>query len=120
MYRLLLHPNIERQLAQLPRPFAERLARAMRDLQSFPRPPQSKALGQHIYRLRLGDYRMVYAVFDNEQVIFVGKVARRSEKTYRELAALLAAARQAATQEPPATSAKTPAFARKKKGKKDR
>ncbi|MBI4770343.1 MAG: type II toxin-antitoxin system RelE/ParE family toxin [Chloroflexi bacterium] len=102
MYRLLLHPKIEKQLARIPQPLAERLARAIRDLRSSPRPAQAKALGQELYRLRLGDYRIVYAVFDSEQVVFVGKVARRSEQTYRDLTRILATARAAAAQRPPA------------------
>jgi mRNA interferase RelE/StbE len=121
MYRVFLHPDIEKQLQRLPRPFLERIAHVIRGLGNLPRPAQVKALGQELYRLRLGDYRIVYAVFDDEQVVFVGKVARRSEKTYRDLPALLAAARQAITTLPkpsptlPAPVAAKPAASVRKK-----
>jgi len=59
-----------------------------------PHPPQSKQLARDIYRLRLGEYRIVYVIFDLEQVVFIGKVARRSEKVYRDAASLLAKARK--------------------------
>lgn len=105
MYRLILHPDIEKYLARIPRPFAGRLAEAIQSLQVEPRPTQAKALGAELYRLRLGDYRLVYAVFDDEKVVFVGKVVRRSEKTYRDMVTLLAAARR--TVEKPVSPARS-------------
>ena len=92
MYRLYLHPNIEKQLSRIHKGYAERLANAMRSLREDPRPVQSKHLGQEMYRVREGEYRIVYAVFDKEQVVFVGKIGRRSEKIYRNVAILLATA----------------------------
>jgi len=37
-----------------------------------------------VYRLRIGPYRVIYRVFDEEQVILIGRIARRSEGTYRD------------------------------------
>jgi mRNA interferase RelE/StbE len=93
-YRLLLHPIIEKQLAKIPSAYAQRLADVMRLLSTEPRPDRSKHLTQELYRIRVGEYRIIYAVFDQEQVVFVGKVARRSEKIYRDLNALVATARK--------------------------
>jgi mRNA interferase RelE/StbE len=95
VYRLLFHPKIEKQLSRIPRLYAERLAQTIRNLKNDPRPPQSKHLDQELYRLREGEYRIVYAVFDDEQVVYIGKVERRSERTYRDIARLLVRARQA-------------------------
>jgi mRNA interferase RelE/StbE len=89
VYRLLFHPGVEKQLARIPRIYSERLARAIRNLGTNPRPEQTKHLDKEMYRLREGEYRIVYAVFDEEQIIYVGKVERRSEKTYRDIARLL-------------------------------
>jgi mRNA interferase RelE/StbE len=93
-YRLLLHPNIEKQLGRIPATQAKRLADAMRSLRKDPSPVQCKHLLQELFRIREGEYRIVYAVFDDEHIVYVGKVARRSEKVYRDLTALLAAARK--------------------------
>lgn len=94
MYRLILHPKIEKQLKRIPKAYALRVADAMRALRDEPRPAQAKYLAEEMYRVREGDYRIAYAVFDAEQVVFIGKVARRSEKVYRDVNVLLAAARQ--------------------------
>lgn len=93
MHRLLLHPTIEKQLSKIPPARARRLADAMRALRTDPRPHQSKHLTENLYRIREGEYRIIYAVFDAEAVVFVCKVGRRSEKIYRDLAVLLASAR---------------------------
>jgi len=94
-YRILLHPNIEKQITKIPRSHALRLAEVVRSLKDNPRPAHSKHLTGELYRIREGDYRIVYAVFDVERIVFVGKIGRRSEKFYRDLASLLAAARRA-------------------------
>jgi mRNA interferase RelE/StbE len=99
VYRLLFHPGVEKQLARNPRPYAERLVKAIRALGSDPRPSQVKQLDKEMFRLREGDYRIVYAIFDEERIVYIGKVERRSEKTFREIARLLERARQAVKDE---------------------
>src|SRR3990172_10224825 len=119
MYRILLHPAIEKSISRIPRPLAERLAQAMRGLRTNPHPLQSKPLGQNLFRLRVGEYRIVYAVIPEEKVFFIAKVARRSEKTYRNLAGLLASARKATVPFKPTTlQGSRPTSPKKKKTKK--
>ncbi|MCK4598524.1 type II toxin-antitoxin system RelE/ParE family toxin [Candidatus Bipolaricaulota bacterium] len=43
------------------------------------------SVGLNVYRLRVGDYRVIYKVFDAKGVILIGRAARRSESTYRGL-----------------------------------
>lgn len=90
MYKLLFHPKVEKQLSKVPKKNAERLTKKIRELKVNPRPEQSTHLDREMYRLRDGDYRVVYAVFDEDEVVFVGKVARRNEKTYKDINNILA------------------------------
>ena len=90
VYKLLFHSKIEKQLAKIPKKNAESLADKIRALRKNPRPDQSMHLKREMYRLRDGDYRVIYAVFDDENVVYVGKIARRSEKTYKDINRLLA------------------------------
>ena len=99
MYGLLFHPADEKSLAKIPRAFALRLAKTIRALAEEPRPAQAKHLDQELYRLREGEYSIVYAVFDEDRVVYIGKVERRSEKTYRDIAQLLERVRRATGQE---------------------
>jgi mRNA-degrading endonuclease RelE of RelBE toxin-antitoxin system len=50
-----------------------------------PRPQGVKKLKGAIHRVRAGDWRIIYAVFDKDELIIVGKVARRSKRTYDKL-----------------------------------
>lgn len=36
-----------------------------------------------LWRLRVGDYRIIYGVFDRERLVKIVRVARRREDTYR-------------------------------------
>ena len=57
----------------------------MQALADDPRPPGIVQLEQNVYRLRVGDYRVIYKVLDEERIILIGRIVRRSEGTYRDL-----------------------------------
>jgi len=88
-YTLKLHRDIEKQLARIPSKQRERVIETMRSLRSDPRPAGCIKLDNILYRIREGQYRIIYAIFDNEVVVFICKVARRTETTYRDLQKLL-------------------------------
>ena len=94
-YQLRLLAGVEKHLERLPRPDGERVVQAMRSLRENPRPDGFVHLEDRLYRIRVGRYRVIYAVFDKEVVVLVCKVARRTEATYRDLRSLLRRVRQA-------------------------
>ena len=64
----------------------ERLSQAIDDLAEQPRPHGCKKLEGHdnLYRVRKGDWRISYAVKDDQLIILVIEVAQRSG-AYRNL-----------------------------------
>ncbi len=61
---------------------------AIKQLVNEPRPESClpvKNAPPGTYRVRVGDYRVIYTVLDDEQVIVVARVARQGEGTYRRL-----------------------------------
>jgi mRNA interferase RelE/StbE len=88
-YKLKLLTEIERQLRKIPNPDRERVVDTMRSLAIEPRQAGTLHLIENLYRIRVGNYRIVYAVFDADLVVLVCKVARRTEATYRDIRALL-------------------------------
>jgi mRNA interferase RelE/StbE len=88
-YTLKLHPDIEKRLSRIPEKQRERLVETMRSLSVEPRPHGCQHLQDELYRIREGQYRIIYAIFENEVVIVVCKVTRRTEKTYKDLEGLL-------------------------------
>jgi mRNA-degrading endonuclease RelE of RelBE toxin-antitoxin system len=58
---------------------------ALAGLADQPRARRCVKLTGSIYRLRLGPFRIIYAVFDRDQMVLVGKIARREKDTYDDL-----------------------------------
>jgi mRNA interferase RelE/StbE len=59
---------------------------AIDELAEFPRPAGRtpvRAAPKGTYRIRVGDYRVIYLILDAEQAIVVARVAGRSETSYR-------------------------------------
>ena len=90
MYRLEVSPAADRDLNKLKgrirRQDFERLRDAVRDLAEEP-PPQGvrKIKGaERAYRIRVGNYRVVYEVYDSDKLVLILQVVRRSETTYRQ------------------------------------
>ncbi len=82
MYRRELTKRAQRDLDKLSGDDLERVVAVIRGLRDNPRPHGAKKIRGPIYRLRLGDWRIVYAVFDKDQLVIVGKVALRTKRTY--------------------------------------
>ena len=79
-----LGPAAQRQLRRLPPGDAARLRGPILALAIDPRPPgATKLAGTDLWRLRVGDLRVVHLIEDEDRVVVVLRVARRSERTYR-------------------------------------
>lgn len=82
MYRYELTKRAQRDLDKLSNDDLERVVAAIRGLEVNPRPHGVKKIRGPVYRIRVGGWRVVYAVFEKDQLVIVGKVARRSKRTY--------------------------------------
>lgn len=87
-YRVEVERRARKELARLPRQSQERIVAAIEGLAETPRPAGClpvKAAPQGTYRIRVGDYRIVYAVVDGDSVVVIARITRRGESTYRRL-----------------------------------
>lgn len=79
-YRVFIKRSAERELRDLPGRDRLRLARRIQDLSQRPRPNGCEKLsGQDAYRIRQGDYRIIYTVDDEQRVIQIYKIGHRRE-----------------------------------------
>ena len=80
-YSILLAPSAERQLKSFSVPDQKRLAKRMKSLQDTPCPQGVKRLTgvEDLYRIREGDYRIIYTIRDKELIILVVKIGHRRE-----------------------------------------
>jgi mRNA interferase RelE/StbE len=61
-------------------PLRDRIRAAIDLLAADPRPPGAvKLASRDDYRIRVGDYRIVYAVDDAERLVLVARIAHRRE-----------------------------------------
>jgi mRNA interferase RelE/StbE len=83
-YRVDLSPAAQRQLKRLPPGDAAKLRGPILALGIAPRPPgATKLVESTVWRLRMGDLRVIYSIEDADRLVVVLRVARRSESTYR-------------------------------------
>jgi mRNA interferase RelE/StbE len=80
-YAITFARSARRELEKLERPLAQRILAIVEEPATQPRPPGCRKLqgGQPLWRLRVGDYRIVYGVDDNERVVDVVEVRHRRE-----------------------------------------
>lgn len=89
MYRVEVSPSADRDLEKLKNrirmPEFQRLCAAVRSLAGNPRPQGVRKIkgANKAYRIRVGNYRVVYDVYDSDNLVLILQVARRSETTYR-------------------------------------
>ena len=80
LYQIEIAPVALKQLGKLDRQVRERVGRAIDALASDPRPANCKQLTGHPgYRIRVGDYRVLYLVDDVAKVVSVQRVGHRRE-----------------------------------------
>jgi mRNA interferase RelE/StbE len=79
-YRLEYEPGVLRTLRRLPREVQKRIVAKLDTLKDNPRPPGSiKLTGEDAYRIRVGDYRIIYAIYDDRLLVLVIDVGHRRE-----------------------------------------
>lgn len=85
-YKIQFTRAAERGLASLPKADLRRVDAAILGLADHPRPPGSKKLqgAGDLYRIRIGDYRVVYTVEAHRLVVLVVNVGNRRD-IYRSL-----------------------------------
>ena len=85
-YTLEVRPAAARVIRKLPKPVAGRIKAAADALLEDPRPPGARTLTGRPgwYRVRVGDYRIVYTVRDDVLVVLVLAVGHRRE-IYRDV-----------------------------------
>lgn len=80
-YRVLLERAAEKVLGRLPLQMHERVITAIQALASDPRPPGCRKLAgsKNDWRIRVGDYRVIYEIADKIRVVRVNRVRHRRE-----------------------------------------
>ena len=79
-YGIQILRRAQKELAQLPRQEYERIREAVQNLSQDPRPQGCKKLtGREGWRIRVGDYRVVYEIDDAQNQLTVLHIGHRRD-----------------------------------------
>jgi len=87
MYEIIFDKSAEKDLDDLSSEITRRVIKAISKLAIDPRPPGVKKLqaaNENLYRIRSGDYRIIYAVTDEIKIVNIRRVRHRKD-VYRNL-----------------------------------
>ena len=79
-YKVLIRRSAADELGRIPKKDLRRIVKRIGKLAADPRPDGCEKLsGQERFRIRRGDYRIVYSVDDAARTVEIVKIGRRSE-----------------------------------------
>jgi len=79
-YSLSILRRAQKELAQLPTAAYQRVRDAIRELSDQPRPPGCRKLtGREGWRIRVGDYRVIYEIDDSQRQVTVVAIGNRRD-----------------------------------------
>jgi mRNA interferase RelE/StbE len=86
MYKVELSRTAMKALEDLPKGDLQKISKKIDGLETNPRPHKVEKLSgsDDLYRVRCGDYRIVYQIFDKKLIILVVNIGHRRE-IYRNL-----------------------------------
>jgi mRNA interferase RelE/StbE len=79
-YQVILSKSVQKQLDRLPDEIANRILERFIELETNPRPADVKKLkGRDAWRIRIGDYRVIYEIHDRVLQVIVITIGHRRE-----------------------------------------
>ncbi len=79
-YKIYIKPSAAKELKKIPKRVLQKIIGRIKKLSKNPRPFGCEKLSdEERYRIRQGNYRIVYSIEDKELIVFVIKVSHRRE-----------------------------------------
>ncbi len=79
MYEVIFSNNAKKQLYKLEKNLQERIIAALERIRIRPQVYTTKLIGDPGYKLRVGDYRIIMDIDNNNLIILVIKIGHRRE-----------------------------------------
>ena len=79
-YKIYFRQSAAKELGKLPNPEIQKVIQRIESLAIDPRPIGCEKLtGQEFYRVRQGNYRIIYSIQDDELTVWVVKIGHRKD-----------------------------------------
>jgi mRNA interferase RelE/StbE len=79
-YKVIFIKSVKKDFRKIPKLEVSKILNEIAYLAKNPRSSKTKKLkGEKLYRLRVGNYRVIYDIQDNLMLIFVVKLGHRSD-----------------------------------------
>ncbi len=81
LYAVILADSARRELERLPAQTVQRILHAVTELRDNSRPLGSKKIvgSESTYRIRVGQYRVIYEVDDHQRIVLVTRIRHRKD-----------------------------------------
>jgi mRNA interferase RelE/StbE len=80
-YEIIISKSVEKEIADLPKFAFKRIDRIILSLEENPRPAGCLKLTNHsnLYRIRVGHFRIVYLIYDENKIVDIRQVDHRKD-----------------------------------------
>lgn len=80
-YKVFIERNAEKDLRKTPKAIQKKIISVIVSLETNPRPPSVRKISgsENYYRIRVGDYRIVYEINDKEKKVNIFRIRHRKE-----------------------------------------
>ena len=83
-YKVFIEKRVEKDTSKIPAKFRENIDKTILALASDPRPKGCKKLtDREGYRIRVGNYRILYSIDDDALTVVIYRIKIRGETTYK-------------------------------------
>jgi mRNA interferase RelE/StbE len=79
-YKVFIESSAQKDLSKIPQQYQNRIIKAIRALSQNPHPAGSKKLsGRDAWRIRVGNYRIIYEIHDDRLIILIVVIGHRKD-----------------------------------------
>ncbi len=80
MYRIIIEQKVSKEIESLPKAVIQSVFETIEDLKTHPRPTNVKKLVEKDgWRIRIGNYRVLYTIDDKKKLISIYRVKHRKD-----------------------------------------
>ncbi len=82
MYQIIIKRKAEKELERVPKRMLPKIVSAIDGLEDNPKPEGSKKLQaskENTFRIRIGDYRVIYVIEEEIKIVDIRKIGHRKE-----------------------------------------